>query len=137
MNDQWYSEEPSDDKQRDGGLRRRTSGSPRPPKKNPKQLREDEFNWNKVGRMIAGWLGILLAVYLIMLAFKQTEETEYEVTFTTYQSLLSEGKIADALIKKSDFNNYDFHGKLTGPTEIVTTNERRQQGATRIWLTLP
>lgn len=138
MNDPWRADNSSDDKQKDGGFRRRTPPPPpRGPKKGPKQYREDEFNWNKVGRMIAGWLGILLAVYLIMLAFKQTEETEYEINFTTYQALLNDGKIAEALIKKSDFNNYDLHGKLKEPTEIVTSNEKRQPGATRVWLTLP
>ncbi|HTY37599.1 MAG TPA: ATP-dependent zinc metalloprotease FtsH [Bacteroidota bacterium] len=136
MNYRWHSEEPTDDKQKDGGMKRRTP-PPRLPKKGPKPVREDDFNWNKVGRMIAGWLGILLAVYLIMLAFKQTEETEYEISFTAYQSLLTDGKIAEALIKKSDFNNYDFHGKLKEPSEITTTNEKRVQGATRVWLTLP
>jgi len=135
MNSNWHAEEPSDDKQRDG--RRRSTPQPRSPKKSPKPFREDDFNWNKVGRMIAGWLGILLAVYLIMLAFKQTEETEYEISFTTYQKLLTEGKIAEAQIKKSDFNNYDFHGTLKNPTEIVTTREKVQAGATKVWLTLP
>ena len=134
MNSNWHAEEPSDDKQRE---RKRATPPPRPPKKNPKQFREDDFNWNKVGRMIAGWLGILLAVYLIMLAFKETEETEYEISFTTYQKLLAEEKISEAQIKKSDFNNYDFHGTLKNPTEIVTTREKVQAGATKIWLTLP
>jgi cell division protease FtsH len=136
MEHQWFADDSSDDKQKDSGKNRRTPPL-RTPKKGPKQFREDEFNWNKVGRMIAGWLGILLAVYLIMLAFKQTEETEYEINYTSYQKLLNEGKFADALIKKSDFNNYDFHGKLNGPTDIVTSNEKSQKGATRVWLTLP
>jgi cell division protease FtsH len=136
MKASWKLEEPSDDRQRNGPPKRRPP-QPRLPKKGPKQFKEDEFNWNKVGRMIAGWLGILLAVYLIMLAFKSTEETEYEISFTTYQSLLSEGKIAEALIKKSDFNNYDFHGKLTAPTDITTSTGKKQAGATRVVLTLP
>ena len=136
MNSQWFADDSSDDKQRDNGKNRRTP-PPRAPKKGPKQFREEDFNWNKVGRMIAGWLGILLAVYLIMLMFKQTEETEYEITFTTYQGLLSESKFAEALIKKSDFNNYDFHAKLKEPTDIVTSNQKAQKGATRVWLTLP
>ena len=136
MNHQWFADDSSDDKQKDGGRNRRTP-PPRAPKKGPKQFREDEFNWNKVGRMIAGWLGILLAVYLIMLAFKQTEETEYEINYTSYQALLNEGKFAEALIKKSDFNNYDFHAKFKAPTDIVTSNEKPQKGATRVWLTLP
>jgi cell division protease FtsH len=136
MNEQWFADDSSDDKQKDGGRNRRTP-PPRTPKKGPKQYREDEFNWNKVGRMIAGWLGILLAVYLIMLAFKQTEETEYEINYTSYQTLLNEGKFAEALIKKSDFNNFDFHAKLKDKTDIVTSNEKLQKGATRVWLTLP
>ena len=136
MNYEWFADDSSDDKQKDSGRNRRTP-PPRAPKKGPKQYREDEFNWNKVGRMIAGWLGILLAVYLIMLAFKQTEETEYEINYTSYQALLNEGKFAEALIKKSDFNNYDFHAKFKAPTDIVTSNEKPQKGATRVWLTLP
>ncbi|MCX6142046.1 MAG: AAA family ATPase, partial [Ignavibacteriales bacterium] len=87
--------------------------------------------------MIATWLAILLAVYLIMYAFKQTEETEYEINFTSYQALLNDGKFAEALIKKSDFNNYDFHAKLKAPTDIVTSSEKPQKGATKVWLTLP
>lgn len=109
----------------------------RPQKKAPKQFREDDFNWNKVGRMIAGWLGILLAVYLIMLAFKSSEETEYEISFTTYQQLLNDGKIAEAIIKKSDFNNYDFHGKLNAPSDIITAGGKKAPNATKILLTLP
>jgi cell division protease FtsH len=136
MNASWKLDEPSDDRQRNGAPKRRPQQQ-RPLKKAPKQFKEDEFNWNKVGRMIAGWLGILLAVYLIMLAFKSTEETEYEISFTTYQTLLSDGKISEALIKKSDFNNYDFHGKLTGPTDITTASGKKQAGATRVVLTLP
>jgi cell division protease FtsH len=136
MEQQWFADDSSDDKQKDAGKNRRTP-APRAPKKGPKQYREEDFNWNKVGRMIAGWLGILLAVYLIMLAFKQTEETEYEINYTSYQKLLNEGKFAEALIKKSDFNNYDFHAKLSGPTDITTSNEKTQKGATRVWLTLP
>jgi len=135
MNSNWKVDDSPDDRQRNGGQKRRAPA--RPPKKNQKQYREDEFNWNKVGRMIAGWLGILLAVYLIMLAFKSSEETEYEISFTFYQTLLNDGKIAEALIKKSDFNNYDFHGKLTGPMDIVTANGKKQAGATRVVLTLP
>ncbi len=131
----WMYEE-SDDK-KNGSQKKRGGAPPRPQKKGQKPLREDDFNWNKVGRMIAGWLGILLAVYLIMLAFKSTEETEYEISFTTYQALLNDGKIAEAIIKKSDFNNYDFHGKLTAPMDLTTASGKRAPNATRILLTLP
>lgn len=136
MNYSWNNEDTPDDKQRNGHQRKRMTPQ-RPQKKAPKQFREDDFNWNKVGRMIAGWLGILLAVYLIMLAFKSSEETEYEISFTTYQQLLNDGKIAEAIIKKSDFNNYDFHGKLNAPADLVTASGKKAPNATKILLTLP
>ncbi|HEY5615970.1 MAG TPA: ATP-dependent metallopeptidase FtsH/Yme1/Tma family protein, partial [Bacteroidota bacterium] len=93
----------------------------KPQRKQNKQFRDDEFNWNKVGRVIASWLGILLAVFLVMYAFKSNEETEYEISFTTFQQMMEENRISEALIKKSNLNDYDFHGKLTQPMDITTS----------------
>jgi cell division protease FtsH len=137
MNTTWHKDDSFDSKQRDGGQQKKRMIPPRPQRKQPKQLRDDEFNWNKVGRVIASWLGILLAVFLVMYAFKSNEETEYEISFTTYQQLLNEGKISEALIKKSNLNDYDFHGKLTQPMELTTVGGKRARNATRIVLTLP
>ncbi|HXG38507.1 MAG TPA: ATP-dependent zinc metalloprotease FtsH [Bacteroidota bacterium] len=133
----WYKDETSDPKQRDGNQQKKRMLPPRPQKKQQKQFRDDEFNWNKVSRVIASWLGILLAVFLVMYAFKSNEETEYEVNFTTFQQLLNESKISEALIKKSNLNDYDFHGKLTQPMELTTVSGKRVKNATRIVLTLP
>jgi cell division protease FtsH len=133
----WAKDDTPDPKQRDGSQQKKRMLPPRPQRKQPKQLRDDEFNWNKVSRVIVSWLGILLAVFLVMYAFKSNEETEYEVSFTTFQQLLNEGKIGEALIKKSNLNDYDFHGKLTQPMEIVTAGGKRVKNATRIVLTLP
>ncbi|HEX9829296.1 MAG TPA: ATP-dependent metallopeptidase FtsH/Yme1/Tma family protein, partial [Bacteroidota bacterium] len=109
----------------------------KPQRKQNKQFRDDEFNWNKVGRVIASWLGILLAVFLVMYAFKSNEETEYEISFTTFQQMMEENRISEALIKKSNLNDYDFHGKLTQPMDITTSGGKRAKGATRVVLTLP
>ncbi len=133
----WAKDDTPDPKQRDGSQQKKRMLPPRPQRKQPKQLRDDEFNWNKVSRVIVSWLGILLAVFLVMYAFKSNEETEYEVSFTTFQQLLNDGKIGEALIKKSNLNDYDFHGKLTQPMEIVTAGGKRVKNATRIVLTLP
>lgn len=133
----WYKDDTTDPKQRDGSQQKKRMLPPRPQKKQQKQLRDDEFNWNKVSRVIASWLGILLAVFLVMYAFKSNEETEYEVSFTTFQQILNESKISEALIKKSNLNDYDFHGKLTQPMELTTVSGKRVKNATRIVLTLP
>ena len=132
----WNSDDMPDDRQR--GTPRRRLPSPRgPQRRGPKGPREDEFNWGKVGRVIASWLGILLAVFVIMYAFRSTEESEYEINFTTYQQLLDEGQFSEADIKKSGLNDYDFHGRLKAPTNITTSNGKQVRNATRVLLTLP
>ncbi len=137
MSNTFYKEDSSDPKQRDSGQQKRRFVPQRPQRKQSKQYRDDEFNWNKVGRVIASWLGILLAVFLVMYAFKSNEETEYEVNFTTFQQLMSDGKISEALIKKSNLNDYDFHGRLSQPMELTTVSGKRARNASRIVLTLP
>jgi cell division protease FtsH len=134
MDYQWTNDS-LDNKQRDG-LKKRPS-SQRPQKKGQRPYRDDEFNWNKVGRVIASWLGILLAVFLVMYAFKSNEETEYEVDFTTFQRLLEDKKIVEAIIKKSNPNDYDFHGRLAQPMDLTTVSGKRVRNANRIVLTLP
>src|SRR3989304_25870 len=130
MGEKWYNEDSADEK-RDGGNRNRPPSQRPPQRKGPKQYREDEFNWNKVGRDIASWLGILLAVFLIMYAFKSNEETQYELTFTTYQQLLAENKVTEAIIKKANLNDFDFHGKLREPMDITTASGKTARGGTK------
>lgn len=133
----WLNQKSSNDKFRDSGSNKRSS-EPRPPqKRGTKKPSEDEFNWTKVGRVIASWMGILLAVFLIMYAFRSGEETEHEITFNTFQQLFNDSKIAEAVIKKSSFNDYDLHGKLTAPMDITTASGKTIRNATRIMLTLP
>jgi cell division protease FtsH len=136
MSTSWYKEEQNDPKQRDANQKKRLIPQ-RPQRKQPKQFRDDDFNWNKVGRVIASWLGILLAVFLVMYAFKSNEETEYEISFTTFQQLLNENKISEALVKKSNLNDYDFHGRLSHPMDLTTVSNKHARNATRIVLTLP
>jgi len=119
------------------GQKKRGPQQRSPQKKNQKSPREDEFNWNRVGRVIASWLGILLAVFVIMYAFRGTEEAEHEISFNTFQAFLVDGKIAEATIKKSNLNDYDLHGKLASPTDVITVGGKQVRNATRIVLTLP
>ena len=124
MDEKRHNEGSSDEK-KDGGNRSRPPSQKPPQRKGPKQYREDEFNWNKVGRVIASWLGILLAVFLIMYAFKSNEETEYEISYTTYQQLLADNRITEAIIKKANLNDYDFHGKWLQRTSAILTCQGR------------
>lgn len=94
----------------------------------------EEFNWNRVFKIVLGWSAILIGFFLIMIYTRGTESKNTEITFDQYQKLLTEKKIESATIKKSD-NNYEFVGKLRNP-ETLTVNGR-QVNIDRFSLYLP
>ena len=106
--------------------------------KGPKQPAggNDDFNWSKVLRVVLGWSAIVMAVFLVMTIFKGQEGTEYEVTFTQYQDFLNNNKIAKAIVKKSNLNDFDFHGTLTEAQEIQIQGGKKVR-VEKFNLTLP
>ena len=97
---------------------------------------DDEFNWGKAFRVVLSWSAIIMAVFLVMTIFKGAEATEYELSFTQYQELLNNNQIAKAVVKKSNLNDFDFHGVLREPQEITLANGKRVK-AEKFTLTLP
>jgi cell division protease FtsH len=97
---------------------------------------EDDFNWGKVLRVVLSWSAIIMAVFLVMTIFKGQEATEYEVTYTQYQEFLGNNKIGRAIVKKSNFNDFDFHGTLTEPQDITLTTGKKVR-VEKFTLTLP
>ena len=104
---------------------------PRQPNRN-----DDEFNWGKVFRVVLSWSAIIMAVFLVMTIFKGTETKEYEISFTQYQDFLKDNQIAKATIKKSNFNDFDFHGTLREPQEITMSSGNKVK-CEKFTLTLP
>ena len=131
----WLNENQSDEKK--NGNQKKRMGPLRSQKKLPKQFRDDDPAWMKLGRVALSWVGIVLAVILIMYAFRSTDETEYEISFTTFQQLLGDKKITEATIKKSGLTDYDFHGRLAQGMDIQTASGKTARNAVRIGLTLP
>ena len=93
-------------------------------RRKPNQPPEDDFNW-RTGRIIIGWAAIILAVFLVMTLFRGNDNQETEVTYSQYAALLDSGLIKEAEIRKSDINNYEFHGTLKEPTEITMDSGKR------------
>ncbi len=93
-------------------------------KKSPMR-KNDDFNWAKTFRVVLTWSAIILGVFLLMTIFKNQDGTEYEITFTQYQQFLENKQITKAVVKKSDFNNFDFHGTLKSSQEIFTPNGKK------------
>ena len=82
---------------------------------------DDDFNWGKVLKVVLSWSAIILGVFIVMTLFRAQEGTEYELDYTLYQSLLRDGQISSATIRKSDLNNFDFHGVLKKPEELAVS----------------
>jgi cell division protease FtsH len=132
----WYTDDSSDDRQKDGQQKRRPLIQ-KPIRKQQRPMRDDESTWGKFGRVVLSWVAIVAAVFLLMWAFRTDQETEYEINFTTYQALMNDGKISEAVIKKSNLNDFDFHAKLKQAADIQTASGKTAKNATRVALTLP
>lgn len=89
---------------------------------------DDDFNWGRAMRVILSWLIIISAVFALMMWFKGNQKLEYEITFDQYQQFLKAGKIKEAIVKKTDVNNFDFHGVLKEPEEMITVDGKKVRG---------
>lgn len=91
---------------------------------------DDNFEWSKILRMVFGWGGVIVAAIIFMQMFRSGDMSEVEITYNEYQRLLNQDKIESAVIKKSEINNYYFHGKLkqeeaisVGPNRTIRTKK--------------
>jgi cell division protease FtsH len=80
---------------------------------------DDDFNWNKVLKVVLSWSAIILLVFLVMTLFKGTEGTKVELVYTEYEQFLKSGQIAQATIRKSELTNFDFEGELKKPATVA------------------
>ncbi|MFN0156778.1 MAG: ATP-dependent zinc metalloprotease FtsH [Bacteroidota bacterium] len=109
---------------------------PRPGRgRKPVQRPDDDFNWNKVLKVVLSWSAIILLVFLVMTLFKGADSTEQEITYTEYVGFLNNNEIAEATIRKSELTNFDFHGLLKNPKRI--TRGGKELEFNRFVLTLP
>jgi cell division protease FtsH len=82
----------------------------------------DDFNWNRVFKIVLGWGAILVAFFLIMIYTKSADGDGVQISFDQYQKFLTEKKIDYAVIKKSD-NNYELFGKLKTAEAVLLNNK--------------
>lgn len=131
-------EEMEDKKKSENGSHRGERRSfPRPGKKRSGQTPrpDDDFNWNRVLKVVISWSAIILAGFLVMMLVKPTEGAEEQVTYTEYRLWLEANDIVEATVKKSELTNYDFHGKLRERKHV--TRGGKTYSFDRFVLTLP
>jgi cell division protease FtsH len=118
------------------GERKRNFQRPMRPKRPGQQFRpDDDFNWNKVLKVVLSWSAIIILVFLVMTVFKGSEGTEVELWYPEYEALLQKGQIETAIIKKSELTNFDFHGELKAESQI--TRGGREIKFRKFTVTLP
>ena len=82
-----------------------------------KNKKNEDFNWNRVLKIVLGWSAILIGFFLIMIYTKGSDGKYAEISFDQYQRFLQEKKISTAVIKKSE-DDYEFFGTLRAPETI-------------------
>jgi len=92
------------------------------PNKDLKNKNNEDFNWNRVFKIVLGWSIILIGFFLIMIYTKSSDGKHVDVTFDQYQKFLTDKKIESATLKKSD-NNYELFGKLRNPETVVVAGK--------------
>ncbi|MEK9137102.1 MAG: ATP-dependent metallopeptidase FtsH/Yme1/Tma family protein, partial [Bacteroidota bacterium] len=112
-------EQKKTDKRGGDSERRRTFQRPGKGRRSGQQFRgDDDFNWNKVLKVVLSWSAIIFGVFILVTLFRSQEVTQYEIDYTKYLEYLKGGRIASATIKKSELNNYEFHGTLKSPETL-------------------
>lgn len=87
-----------------------------PPRNN---LGGNDSTLNKVLRSIMIW-GTLFAVFIIAWMYLHGRQTQWwSVSYSEYMTFLSEGKIAEAVVKKSQINDFEFNGTLKEPVTLL------------------
>jgi cell division protease FtsH len=132
----------SDEKRdsRGGGNKgfQRKNTRPRKPRMPKNQYRnDDDFNWGKVLKVVLSWSAIIFGVFILVNLFRTPEVNQYEVTYTKYREYLLAGKIAQATIKKSELNNYEFHGTLRTPETMEVPPPGKPVLVERFFVMLP
>ena len=85
----------------------------------------EEFNWKRLLRVASSWLLIVIAVFVVFSLFRDDDSGRQKITFNQYLSLLNENKIAEATVKKTGSNDFDFHGELRSSEEMTTPAGQR------------
>ncbi len=102
--------------------------------KNPRN--GDEFNWDKLGRVLLTWLTILVVIFFIMVIAKTTGPKEFELSYPSYLELLKQREIKEASLKKSDYGHYTLHATLKREKHLKLVDGKYSM-VEKFWTNLP
>lgn len=73
----------------------------------------------KIMRNLFIWLVLFASIITIYMVMNNPQKSEWPIPYTKYLELLDNGKIEEAVITKRQLNDYQFHGELKEPQEII------------------
>jgi cell division protease FtsH len=80
------------------------------------QKPDGDFDWGKIIKTVFSWGAVIVAAVIIMTFMQKGSTTgTVEVTYDVYKDFLSNNKIKEAKIIKTDASDYRFEGTLTEP----------------------
>ena len=56
--------------------------------KDPQQKKKEDFNWNRVTKIVLGWSVILIGFFLLMIYTKSSDTKYTEIGVSQYRKLL-------------------------------------------------
>lgn len=103
----------SDNQQNKSPFQRNKKGSGGPNKP------DGDFDWSKVIKTVFSWGAVIIGAVIIMQFMRTGVAGSFEVPYNVYESLLSNDKISEAVITKTDINDYNFEGTLKEEEKIL------------------
>lgn len=89
------------------------------PQQTPRNNFGGESTLGKILRSVMIW-GTLLAVFVIAYLYLHGRQTpSWTVSYSEYMTFLNDGRIAHAIVKKSQLNDFEFNGTLKQPYKTV------------------
>jgi cell division protease FtsH len=71
------------------------------------------------------WAIMISSAIAIFVMTQKTEKTEWPVSYTVYREFVESGKIYEAKIKKTQLNDFEFHGELKESAKIFIEGKNR------------
>ncbi len=80
---------------------------------------------NKFMRNMMLWLIIAAGIFSIYVITQTNQKAEWPVSYTKYKKFLEQEMIKDAVVEKSQLNDFEFHGELKEPVTITIDGRPR------------
>ena len=78
----------------------------------------NDNNQMKIVRNIVVWIMLFAGIVMIYMFVNTAQKPEWPISYTKYQQFLTENKIKNAVIAKSQLNDYEFKGELRSAENV-------------------